>query len=425
MSSPSPYRRPRGKPPSPPSRLCLPLFRTLAANIPATTQERTTQSGCTYLLDCPLLSDCPVLLPFLMVQLGAIEVQRSATRVIRQLGPRMCRRRRRTQEARVYPPSPRSPGWRVTGERARRGRLLWFTRTRTAAVAGRVPAICPRSKYTGGQLNRGVIRLARGHMRNVSESPTSVFNCLGPFLLTFCSKLGFIVVTNDLGTCSILRIMRRIYIPSFLDSLRCMLARQRESTVHDFRPSTVCSRRNRLRVFNRISQGSRTARTRTQKNASYLLTLMKILFRERFLWHVNFADVDILLPSFLKQLELKRLPGRKLKCDGNKPRCSNCYNRQEVCEYVDRPKRRGPGKAAKGSRAKKRVPKTGRHGPDGFEGINIAPELRSRASFPESVYSTTSTLVEGRHEWTPPEKRRKKRAPSSESDSTEDEESRQ
>ncbi|KAJ7789323.1 hypothetical protein B0H14DRAFT_2944933 [Mycena olivaceomarginata] len=197
--------------------------------------------------------------------------------------------------------------------------------------------------------------------------------------------------------------MRRIYIPSFLDSLRCMLARQRESTVHDFRPSTVCSRRNRLRVFNRISQGSRTARTRTQKNASYLLTLMKILFRERFLWH---------------QLELKRLPGRKLKCDGNKPRCSNCYNRREVCEYVDRPKRRGPGKAAKGSRAKKRVPKTGRHGPDGFEGINIAPELRSRASFPESVYSTTSTLVEGRYE-------RKKRAPSSESDSTEDEESRQ
>ncbi|KAF7314282.1 GTP binding protein [Mycena kentingensis (nom. inval.)] len=45
--------------------------------------------------------------------------------------------------------------------------------------------------------------------------------------------------------------------------------------------------------------------------------------------------------------------GRKLRCDGGRPICSNCNQRNQPCSYREAPKRRGPGKAAKGSRAKK------------------------------------------------------------------------
>jgi len=44
------------------------------------------------------------------------------------------------------------------------------------------------------------------------------------------------------------------------------------------------------------------------------------------------------------------LAGRKLRCDGSKPSCSNCATRSLVCKYQDHPRRRGPGKAPKGSR---------------------------------------------------------------------------
>ncbi|KAL4069945.1 hypothetical protein V8B97DRAFT_1967137 [Scleroderma yunnanense] len=44
--------------------------------------------------------------------------------------------------------------------------------------------------------------------------------------------------------------------------------------------------------------------------------------------------------------------GRKLRCDGTKPSCSNCSTRSLVCKYQDHPRRRGPGKAPKGLRKK-------------------------------------------------------------------------
>lgn len=45
--------------------------------------------------------------------------------------------------------------------------------------------------------------------------------------------------------------------------------------------------------------------------------------------------------------------GRKLRCDGSKPSCANCSTRTLKCVYEDHPRRRGPGKAPKGSRIKK------------------------------------------------------------------------
>ncbi|KAI6042686.1 hypothetical protein EDC04DRAFT_2657841 [Pisolithus marmoratus] len=44
--------------------------------------------------------------------------------------------------------------------------------------------------------------------------------------------------------------------------------------------------------------------------------------------------------------------GRKLRCDGTRPSCSNCATRSLECKYQDHPRRRGPGKAPKGSRKK-------------------------------------------------------------------------
>ncbi|TCD62680.1 hypothetical protein EIP91_006573 [Steccherinum ochraceum] len=42
--------------------------------------------------------------------------------------------------------------------------------------------------------------------------------------------------------------------------------------------------------------------------------------------------------------------GRKLKCDGQTPTCRNCDKRSLPCEYALFPRRRGPGKAPKGSK---------------------------------------------------------------------------
>ncbi|KAG2066482.1 hypothetical protein BDR04DRAFT_68947 [Suillus decipiens] len=42
--------------------------------------------------------------------------------------------------------------------------------------------------------------------------------------------------------------------------------------------------------------------------------------------------------------------GRKLRCDGTKPSCANCSTRTLKCVYKDHPRRRGPGKAPKGSK---------------------------------------------------------------------------
>jgi len=45
--------------------------------------------------------------------------------------------------------------------------------------------------------------------------------------------------------------------------------------------------------------------------------------------------------------------GRKLRCNGAKPSCYNCTVRKFQCEYVPVQRRRGPGKAPKGTKTKK------------------------------------------------------------------------
>jgi hypothetical protein len=54
----------------------------------------------------------------------------------------------------------------------------------------------------------------------------------------------------------------------------------------------------------------------------------------------------------LESLMAKRT-GRKLRCNGAKPSCYNCAVRKFQCEYVPVQRRRGPGKAPKGSKSKK------------------------------------------------------------------------
>ncbi|KAH9947587.1 hypothetical protein B0H21DRAFT_322769 [Amylocystis lapponica] len=42
--------------------------------------------------------------------------------------------------------------------------------------------------------------------------------------------------------------------------------------------------------------------------------------------------------------------GRKLRCDGRRPTCKNCFTRNNVCVYANAPRRRGPGKNRRGTR---------------------------------------------------------------------------
>ncbi|KAF8798963.1 hypothetical protein BYT27DRAFT_7202696 [Phlegmacium glaucopus] len=58
--------------------------------------------------------------------------------------------------------------------------------------------------------------------------------------------------------------------------------------------------------------------------------------------------------------------GRKLRCNGAKPSCYNCTVRKFECEYVSTQRRRGPGKAPKGSRSRK-----GRSEHSGSSSVNI------------------------------------------------------
>ncbi|KAJ6559155.1 hypothetical protein DFH09DRAFT_1162071 [Mycena vulgaris] len=104
--------------------------------------------------------------------------------------------------------------------------------------------------------------------------------------------------------------------------------------------------------------------------------------------------------------------GRKLRCDGLKPTCCNCIARQITCDYVDHPKRRGPGKAAKGPKPKKRAAKGEQRQSSEpfpsqkpfptldefkFDMRTLAPELRPRGSFDSGVYSSSSHSGGGRH----------------------------
>lgn len=47
---------------------------------------------------------------------------------------------------------------------------------------------------------------------------------------------------------------------------------------------------------------------------------------------------------------------RKLRCSNERPQCKNCEQRQRECLYGE-PRRRGPGKAPRGSRPKKSLPR--------------------------------------------------------------------
>ncbi|KAL4251225.1 hypothetical protein ABKN59_006286 [Abortiporus biennis] len=53
--------------------------------------------------------------------------------------------------------------------------------------------------------------------------------------------------------------------------------------------------------------------------------------------------------------------GRKLKCNGITPTCQNCSRRSIACNYQSQPRRRGPGKAPKGSKKKKTQEQTGQN----------------------------------------------------------------
>ncbi|KAF8158127.1 hypothetical protein B0H34DRAFT_782730 [Crassisporium funariophilum] len=72
--------------------------------------------------------------------------------------------------------------------------------------------------------------------------------------------------------------------------------------------------------------------------------------------------------------------GRKLRCNGAKPSCSNCTVRKFDCEYVPTQRRRGPGKAPKGSRSKK-MSHSSRLDPSGSNSKNVGD--RPPSSVPE------------------------------------------
>ncbi|KAF7346373.1 Gtp binding protein [Mycena sanguinolenta] len=208
----------------------------------------------------------------------------------------------------------------------------------------------------------------------------------------------------------------RAYFPSRLDSRRCTHVRRKEYLAtarvllskEQLHPSSV-SRHICLPVYSIIQRQGTMAGT--PENASNLQTRMTCRDaespRERFLWLANFAEVDHHLPFWDLRCLLNDLPAaRKLKCDGNRPACSNCLSRfKDDCKYEKEVKRRGPGKAAKGSRAQK--PKARHSEPTGrlddFDAQTIAPSLRPRASLPRSMYSSQNTLVESRYDSPEPE----------------------
>lgn len=83
--------------------------------------------------------------------------------------------------------------------------------------------------------------------------------------------------------------------------------------------------------------------------------------------------------------------GRKLRCDGVRPTCRTCETRKEPCTYVNQVRRRGPGKAPKGS--KKMAKRTSADaatgsGTDAFPTKGDIPQTpRTLAARPDSVGS--------------------------------------
>ena len=56
-------------------------------------------------------------------------------------------------------------------------------------------------------------------------------------------------------------------------------------------------------------------------------------------------------PFFFRLVDTNPFPsGRKLGCSGDRPKCKACVKRKGECTYAPAPRRRGPGKAPRGSR---------------------------------------------------------------------------
>ena len=70
--------------------------------------------------------------------------------------------------------------------------------------------------------------------------------------------------------------------------------------------------------------------------------------------------------------------GRKLKCDGQIPTCSNCSKRRLACQYAPYPKRRGPGKAPKGQR-KQQSHKSAGPSSSGYTSATSEQDVRPQA----------------------------------------------
>lgn len=83
--------------------------------------------------------------------------------------------------------------------------------------------------------------------------------------------------------------------------------------------------------------------------------------------------------------------GRKLRCSGDRPKCSNCGQREGlVCEYAGAPRRRGPGKANKG---KSKVSKSQSHSSGSLPGGHFPPVGGSFDSDPFNPYRQSTTAL--------------------------------
>lgn len=87
--------------------------------------------------------------------------------------------------------------------------------------------------------------------------------------------------------------------------------------------------------------------------SQWIQTTIPKNLREKRLWHATSAEVRFLLSIHHGGDNILTSSGRKLRCDGLKPLCTNCERRKYECEYVSTQRRRGPGKAPKGSRSRK------------------------------------------------------------------------
>ncbi|KAJ7672785.1 hypothetical protein B0H17DRAFT_1083975, partial [Mycena rosella] len=294
-----------------------------------------------------------------MVYLDAIEVQSLATRLI----PPICGRRvlLHIQGAIVYPVY-RQFFRGVPGERVKLDRLHWSTATRTVLLAGRsVLDISPRSQFIGGRLNRAVILT-----HNVRTIPS-------------CANRTEFSSAGLHGSYERLRPLEQpLGYPNRLPS-------EAPSYSEAFRS------RSRLPSLTRPPDGPYGPPVNWRADEQRDLPSLYSAIRSHSSASSDYTRVEDDRSSYLSRQDLRRpadddfetnprdpkvpkkIPvacnfcrGRKLRCDGVKPTCCNCSSRRINCTYVDQPKRRGPGKATKGSKTKKRASKGGAKFPSRF-----------------------------------------------------------